>query len=879
MNLFKRLTAICAALIMLVSFAACGSTENASTAESNETPAESGDKQTSGEDVSKPDNEENYVKTAALVEETESLFGSEVDRTLPAKNVFFRQSYTYSREPSESYPDKHMSLLTDGQTADMFDREHFVAWTGAKQVIIDFDLGVTKHSLADVDVYCLRQTNYGIGLPSYVEVMISKDGENYYSVGREDRPRGLNASDRVVYRIAFPRSTSARYVRVVCGAPDASFTFIDEIAGFDYRRDYSVDRKPGGDNPDTQYVYDFYHYSVDPKVIKTQVSESDADYNTVQNLMALDTSEFQCSHFEPIANSGNSNTTIAQFGKLKDGVIPESKSGTAGEWVVFYRGSGRHVIADLGCEMAVSEYKAVFLSNESSGIAIPPATYVSLSSDGENWVTVYGEDNQKYGSKAAPDIYTLDAKFKAEYKARYVRISFETVPSNAISSMVYIGEIEVIGRKNTANAVEPETNTDTRYGRYVMPEDIGGIHNILFAPVTDEFGVHCVDKNVILTKGALEYLYYRDENGELKGRFFDSVAMSVRGPMGYYKEHYDGMLFYYDELFNYEGNNLNALEEAQGIINEETGKHEKTTVWISVNCPKNGDTFRGKTISGIDEVMECLKWQADEIVKRYNEKGYENLEFVGYYWHHETLRENSYDMEALKMFTDYVHSKGLMLFWCPYYNSRGVWAGTWSGVDVMCVQPNYMFHTDATYDRLTSTADIAKIYGACVEIEIEDYSGSAAANRYYNYLEAGVTTGYMNAVKAYYMGGFPGAFYGSAISDVPVQRRVYDMTGKYATEVLTLDDIAFNHVDLTDFTDKEITVKSGEPVDFRLVSTTELDYRVLLSPVYGSFRLDVDGNAYYKPIKGFVGEEKLSIQLIDSNGELHEATVTFKVEK
>ena len=879
MNFLKKLTAFTVLFALVLSLAACGG----GNAESSEPD---GGSAVSGPEISEDPGvtETSQVYTAEQIAACEAenaqiaaLLSRDIDRSLTARNVFFKQSYSYSREPSDGYPDKKMTLLTDGRSSDVFDHEHYVAWKGSQSVTVDFDLGIGRHDLADVDVGCLRQISYGIGLPSYVELFISADGENYCSVGKQLRPKGIEDSARLIYRFALPKATPARYVRIVLGKPDSTFLFVDEVWGYEYREDAPVDRTPGGSG-ETKYdvIDDVYKCSIDASAPRISVSADDADYDKVQNLMLLDSTELLAQNFEPVPTANNSNTSLKNFGILKDGEFPPETDRGTDKWVCFYRGSGRHVIADLGCEMTVSGYKTVFLDNETGGIAVPPAYYISLSSDGVDWVSVYGGYNPDYGHKAPPSTYVIDAKFKGDYKARFVRISFPTEPDSSVAKMVYMGEIEITGKKSTEGAKEPEENTDTHYGRLSMPDEYG-IHNILFAPITDKINEHCTKTHVILTDGALQYLYYRNKEGVVEGKMFDCIAFSVRNEMASYTELHDSMSFYYEELFEYEGMNLNALEEAQQRFNEELGVNDKVKVMISVDCPRLWNTFRGKQIANLEDVKECLKWQADEIIRRINEKGYKNIEFVGFYWHHESIVRDSLDAEGMAWFTDYARSLGYITHWCPYYDANGLWRNHELGIDVACLQPGYMFHRETVYARLTSTYELARIYGMCVEIEIEDYSSASATNRYYDYLAAGVETGYMYAVKVYYQGAFPGVFAGAPQSTEELRRRVYDMTGHYAMEILTEEELDFAHAETGDFHDKTVEVKAGEHAEFKLIPTAGLVYRILLSPLYGDYRLDSDGNAYYKPKKGYLGEDTLTVQIVDDDGKLNTATVTFKV--
>lgn len=89
------------------------------------------------------------------------------DRTLPSKNILLGKKYKVSRESGEngSYVDTDAFKLTDGISAEQFDTYTWVGFAGGTALTIDIDLGDDTHDIADIDIGCLRQTEYGIGLP------------------------------------------------------------------------------------------------------------------------------------------------------------------------------------------------------------------------------------------------------------------------------------------------------------------------------------------------------------------------------------------------------------------------------------------------------------------------------------------------------------------------------------------------------------------------------------------------------------------------------------------------------------------------------------------------------------------------------------------
>ena len=854
MNVMKRFIAFALALIFILSFSACNEQEvqNESSEISDETSV--------------------VLNEFVMSDEVEKIDGyltNDIDRSLRATNLFRGKQYKISKPTSESYADNHGFKLTDGSTVKVFDAYSYLGWEGRTEVSIDFDLGSTEHSIADITVGCLRVMDYGIGLPRYVSLRVSEDGKEYTEVAKIMTPTDVVPSMKYEYSFALPKGTSARYIRIYCAQPDNAFTFIDEISAYEYSESGTIDRTIGVDADQLYTVTDYYDYKLNLGESSVAVSESDKDYNTEQNLSLLDGVEFQVYHFDPLTED-HSNSPKEKLSLLKNGV-------THGEfntdYFISYRGGGRHIVADLGQVMSVSGTNLYFYDRYTYGISTPPVFYVSLSENGKDWTTVYATYKENYGKEEKiHDTHKID--FKGDYRARYVRVTFETVPDNSVSCAVYLGEFEIIGKKNADLAVTAVENNDTPYGKYVKTEDYG-IKNILFAPITDGYGKHCVDVHAMSEESAYIYLTEFDKNGKPCGTFMDSMAFSTRGALNDHKDRNECMEWFFSELF-YEGMNLDAVDKAKEKLNSELGVDEKVKIWVSVNAPAQNDIFDGQVITTNKQYDACLKWQVDEIIKRFNEQNYKNLEFVGFYWQFESVRTEE-DVDGMKALNDYVHSKGYMTFWCPYYNAAGIYYNQYVGFDITCLQPNYMFY-DTEPTRLQTTAERAKLYGMCVEIEIEDGTQSSESLKLYrDYLRAGYDTGYMNSIKVYYQGGLPGAYVTGYNSDDAFQKAVYDETVLYATGKLESNYHTSGMFDLSSFNDIEITVRHGKKAKIELGELGEIVHRFVTTPAYGAVRLNSDGILTYDAMYGYKGEDIIKIELYDGVGDSKIITVKVTV--
>ena len=116
----------------------------------------------------------------------------------------------------------------------------------------------------------------------------------------------------------------------------------------------------------------------------------------------------------------------------------------------------------------------------------------------------------------------------------------------------------------------------------------------------------------------------------------------------------------------------------------------------------------------------------------------------------------------------------------------------------------------------------------------------------------GAETGYMDAVKIYYQGGVPGAFYNAYKSTDKYVNSVYHDTyafakGKFSEETQTGIDEIKGCDDIT------LEVKGGTTVNGALEIDTEASYSVklALSPKYGAIRLNGDGSFSYIARRGF----------------------------
>ncbi len=793
-----------------------------------------------------------------------ACLGEEVDSKLNAINLFEDMDYTIATPTSDTYPNGN-NKLTDGATREVFDKQSFVGWGNGSSAIITFDMGTADHGISEIVVSTLRMIDYGIGTPKYVSLRVSDDDETYIEVCKLSMPIDLPDSACYDFVLSLPKTIKARYIRIQCAASDKSFIFIDEIFGYKYSEHGNIDLKCGAENGNEDYIDDFYACKLntgDPTVV---YSENEEDFNKLQNLALLDDTTIVIKQFDRLPkNHTNSGMDDARF--LNDDVL--------GTWFHFYRGGGRHIIYDFGCNVSVSEFKTCYYDNMQTGIAAPPVTLFSVSTDGVNWTPVAAAVNEVYGSGIAEkNRFEIDEKLKEPMVARYVRMTFQTVPNNDVSCMVYVDEFAVMGKKNATGAKEAYIPEGLVYGSYPDKNVVEGCENIVFLGITNGYGVHCDENYTISEQTAKEFIAHLDENGKAEEIFNNSICISTANDLNSYSNRNDEHDWFLKEVF-YDKMNCSAIENMRGIVNEELGIEGKEKIWISVAAPAVSDTFNGEKCDNIKTALECVKWQADETIKRFNEQNYQNVELVGFYWVHEAIRQGSFDEELMTGFNEYIHKLGYKSFWCPYFTAYGAWYNHKVGFDIACLQPNYMFH-DAEPTRLKTTAELAKLYGMCVEIEIEDYRGAGSRQIYREYLGAGVTEGYMDSVKVYYEGGAPGAFNRSYRNEDKKYHEVYDLSNEYAHNRLDESFLEGIASDITPYVDVQVEVKAGSQITADLPSLEEVQFRIKKSPIYGELRLSLGGKLIYIAPKNFVGTEEVVLEIYDGVSERKYITVSY----
>lgn len=812
----------------------------------------------------------------------DNLLGEAADRTVGRTNILKGNSYTPSQEAGSDgyYTDDEHKKLTDGISAESFNSYSWAGYTGSGTLSVTFDLGENVGNIADIEIGCLRQVDYGIGLPGYAEIYVSSDGENYTKLGKLFTPADVTVSQKYTYKFNLQGVVETRYLQIKLGSPEKLFIFVDEIAAYVY--------DGGGSN--IVPVNDYYT-AFTPESNAAFWNETESDYSKKQNLaLGKKTSVVSFSALDTETANETLNC-LPESGILTDGQYAVSASWELGELFRMSHGDGRQLIIDLEKISAVSSVSGDVLQQAEWGIRAPKAIGVSISENGADWQGVATIDLAIENDETI-EMVKFTADFGKTYRARYVKLQFLINPHVAIS------EIEVIGTKKIpSNAISPDPDAEvTRLSdRFITPEDFGGLSNILCNPVCRGDGVTYDEAAMITHDEFLPYVGYY-EDGILKDTFFDTFLFS---PCSGYTNSADtttlkGWKFYVDSQFVAD-RNLYALNEAVKTTGAGLEQNDlKVNIFFSIlrTFPIMEDgsvnSFGDIDGDGVEDRFDtfanrkkAIKWMIDTQLEMYEAAGLDRLNLAGFYWQEEHIfLHDPQEVELVQWAAEYIHDLGYKIMWIPYYNATGFANWKEYGFDLTCLQPNYSFMSVVDEDRLDTTAYQAKMHGMCVELELSTYTNRANIERYKEYLEYGVKYGYMNAVKVYYLGIIPTDLTQALTSEDESTRAVYRDTYLFAKGLL---DESYNQQTTETLTPPEgvsLTTQSVRPVSGK-VEIGETGYRALVitvSPKYGTLRLNLDGSFTYTPMKNFTGTDSFCIAAEYATGMSENATVTVIIE-
>ena len=485
---------------------------------------------------------------------------------------------------------------------------------------------------------------------------------------------------------------------------------------------------------------------------------------------------------------------------LTDGIYSPNADYKNKEWFHINRGEGRVITFKLPYLCAVDGFSVSTCRNDEVAVRTPTYVKIRVSADGENFQTVYHNDDTR--SHVDRRNFVIKGDFPKTL-AVYVQIVIDVVHH------VYIDELEIFGYTDITGAWDVVPDTKPIFNERKAPieinqypkEDILGARNIA---LTYNFRPAAEDKGLQTEENYLPLTAYLDKAGNILDTFMDGflflpdVSMDY-SPRGQYA---DGWSEYMESVF-VRGKNLDALNSCAKKTGTALGKPQyKVKVYFTLLYTYTHHSEFG-VVNGERIVFDnpesrkkALKWLIDSMLEEYSKGGYTNTEVGGFYWFEEALNPTDrYEEEIIRDICEYIHSKGYKCFWIPYFRALGYEDWQKYGFDCACMQPNYMFDTSIPKERLYETAVQAKRMGMCVELEVWKVQENADGiisdegmehiRRYFEYLEAGKETGYMNAPKIYYHGSVIGSIITKGWnSKNPIYREMYDKTYLFSKKKL-----------------------------------------------------------------------------------------------
>ncbi|MFA6693391.1 MAG: DUF4855 domain-containing protein [Bacillota bacterium] len=510
-------------------------------------------------------------------------------------------------------------------------------------------------------------------------------------------------------------------------------------------------------------------------------------------------------HTKPYVININSESSYADY---KASELTDGKRGLNSIFNAAWQGHSkkeyRIVVVDLGATYQIDRVDIGFLQDESSNVWIPGSLTLAVSNDAQAWQVVtetnYSTETLTRENQIA--IRSIDGNKAA---GRYVAIYFK------VSFWVFLDEVEIFGHpvalaNKTSKSTLEDIDFNALYHELInhfnvayyevaegdlmrVSEETGGAHDILL--------VYDQASGVIWNEMyAYPYVAYLDENLKAQDWFFDTfLFLALSAPSGRNFEAYSiadkyDWYWWLERVFS-TGGGFDAFNRAVKRAGEELGDTEyKAKVIVMIPYPAEVPNrpfddkkpgFLNPQIVGTEEAvknrLQVVKDYIEEVLSRFDEKDYDRLELIGFYWLAENLDRDSLDRLYLPGIGDFLRKQDLRFYWIPWYLAPGYSEWRELGFDAVMMQPNYMFAEVPNKSRFIFSAAEAKKYQIGLEFEADPKILRSAEERelYYDYFRAANTLGYGNDIlRGYYQDVV--LYYQAAHSKDPEIRRIYDST-------------------------------------------------------------------------------------------------------
>lgn len=438
-------------------------------------------------------------------------------------------------------------------------------------------------------------------------------------------------------------------------------------------------------------------------------------------------------------------------------------------WTGFLRQQGRDIVIDLGALNNVSGASMEFMQNAGLGIYLPKYIMGAVSTDGVSW---YQLGRIYHGIEPTDEnvhIVALSLTFPS-VTARYIKLSFP------VDVLVFARHLNITrGAEPEKPVVLAPVIEEESKGGYLQDPNIKDIL-LLF---TGGQG----NQQTLSTRDFLPLVAYLDRQGKIKGRMFDTMLFLPYGGLSCTKAGWDD---YLNDLFAPD-RQLQALEDTVAQVNNASGVQKKEKVILTLPYPDSSQPYFDDTLSFTDKNIsreqaainryEAVKSYYGDLMEKWNQAGFENLDLAGMYWYSESVNKTVYQETYLvQQVAQMVRGNNQKFFWIPYYGAQGY--GEWAsyGFTHVLLQPNYYATQTPPEDRMERAADMAEENGTGIEIEFDN---RILYDPYYNSLfykelnkahQQGLDR---NTVNAYYA-GTKGTLLDAVYSNFPEVRRIYD---------------------------------------------------------------------------------------------------------
>ena len=778
---------------------------------------------------------------------------------IDSTNVALGGTVTFENCVFDDRAPQNDKYLTDGErTNRMFSESVWVGISGeSEKASITLDMPSMRNNVFSIRVHTLG-SGIDVDFPDYIDVYGARADKKYSYLGRMYAP---SPSSNYAYTLLLPEYIEAKHFRFEF-SKNTTNTWIEEIEVL------------AGYNEETQKTL---YPKLDLPVVTEELrwDSSEKDYRKYQNLILGRTQQVAASYYASLP--ARQHESKADSPVLTDGIRPTDTYCYNGKYFFARGGDAIDIFYDLEKLSSVDRFTIGMLEQGEWGIAGPKYADVFLSENGSDWYKVASYDRGDEPVSSQVKKVLLDFKLDKAYAARFVRFRIE-------SSAMFIEELEAFGTKEVKKSTKRLADSEFESSIYYTNAETEQFATTENTPIkAEDIVIIYGNKNSEQKNMLLPFVAYLDDEGNIKDTFMDGFLYCNSGelPSGSlphlenYKQDWEHV---YDITFNGAAG-LDKLEETVQQVKDALDKPDyKVQVYFTFLTIKDTvKNFGDVDGDGVTEDLltaegrkKVIDWYIDLNTNEFNSRGYKNLEIGGFYWINEAVTWGADDSAIIKEVAGYVHEKDSYFLWIPYYKANRFYLGNELDFDIVCMQPNVVFTSDAPLWRFDSTAEMVKARKMCVEIEhtYQALSDPNFARSYMLYLYYGAVTGYMDAIHIYY--DDTDNFAQMGYSDNPLCRMQYDATYEFIKGTL---DVTPDKRDALKFSASKDTALRGS-----VKEGDALEIFTLASPAaHGYVSFNTDGSFIYYPEKGYTGSDSFTYTYNNYLGESEKCVVEITV--